>query len=176
MTQQGLFERAAMSISFEVLGKPITQGSTRTVPVRKKGGGYRTREDGRPMLVPMHDNAEKLQTWRQEVAHAAQAAREVNRLSGPFIGAIRLELEFHRPRPKYHFGTGRNAGKLKESAPEYPTRTPDTVKLTRSVEDAITGILWIDDAQIVDHVLKKRWGDFGVAVTVESLDGRTRES
>jgi Holliday junction resolvase RusA-like endonuclease len=36
---------------------------------------------------------------------------------------------------------------------------PDVLKLARAVEDALTGILYRDDAQIVTEVLRKRYGD-----------------
>lgn len=158
-------------ICFEVLGKPVTQGSTRVIPIKAKGGGYRMRPDGRPMLVPKHDKAEELHAWRQDVAVAARRAYQ----GQVFIGPIRLSLVFYRPRPKGHFGTGRNAGKLKDSAAEYPVQRPDLLKLARAVEDACTTILWADDSQIVEETLGKRWGSFRLLVEVQSLDGRTQE-
>ena len=40
-----------------------------------------------------------------------------------------------------------------------PTRTQlALLKLTRAVEDALTGLVWRDDAQVVDEVLSKRYG------------------
>jgi len=32
------------------------------------------------------------------------------------------------------------------------------LKLARAVEDALTGVIWADDAQIVDEVIRKRYG------------------
>jgi len=167
------------AIEFEVVGKAVSQGSTRSVPMRNRGGGL-LMKDGRPVLRPVHQNAEKLLAWRQEVAQAARKA-----YSGPLlIGAVRLSLVFFRPRPKGHFGTGRNAGKLKTSAEDYPIQRPDVLKLARAVEDALTGVIWRDDSQVVeygpwdDHTpgLAKRWGPFRVAVRIESLDGKTEEA
>jgi len=63
------------------------------------------------------------------------------------------------PRPKYHFGTGRNAGKLKDNAVYWCETTPDALKLTRSTEDALTGIAWKDDKQVVDLHVKKIYGE-----------------
>lgn len=62
---------------------------------------------------------------------------------------VTLKLTFYRGRPKGHFRTGRNAGLLRNSAPEHPTSKPDLTKLTRAVEDALTGIIWKDDSQVV---------------------------
>jgi hypothetical protein len=45
---------------------------------------------------------------------------------------------------------------------------PDVLKLARAIEDAITGVIWVDDSQIIDEHLYKRWGDPArVEVTIE---------
>jgi crossover junction endodeoxyribonuclease RusA len=70
---------------------------------------------------------------------------------GPWREAvINAALTFRFPRPKHHFGTGRNAEKLKLSAPIYKESAPDLDKLVRAVGDALTqaGVLR-DDALIV---------------------------
>ena len=46
----------------------------------------------------------------------------------------------------------------------------DSVKLTRAVEDALTGVLWQDDSQVVFHCLTKVWGPcYRVGVKVLDL-------
>lgn len=71
-----------------------------------------------------------------------------------------LNLDFYMPRPKSHYGTGRNAGKLKESAPSYHTRTPDIDNLVKAVMDAITVLnVWSDDSQVVSIDACKSWSD-----------------
>lgn len=151
-------------IRFEVLGKPVTQGSTRVIPLRAKGGGYRMRPDGRPMLVPKHDKAKELHAWRQDVAVAALAVYD-----GPLlVGPLRLDLLFTFPHLKAHYRTGRNAGQLKASAPRYKTTSPDRLKLARSVEDALTGVLWRDDAQTVTGDTTKQYGPY-YRLTVEVI-------
>lgn len=51
-----------------------------------------------------------------------------------------LEIEFRFPRPKSHFGTGRNATVLKPDAPTFVVsrKYGDLSKLIRSTEDAIS--------------------------------------
>jgi len=89
--------------------------------------------------------------------------------------AVRLELVFLYDRPKSHFGTGRNAGCLKRTAPLFyeKTTTPDLTKVLRGVEDALTGIVWKDDSQVVQQVNIKRYcrGDekHGVLITVTTM-------
>jgi len=70
-------------------------------------------------------------------------------------GALEVSVIFTVPRPKGHFG----ARGLKPSAPAYPTVRPDVTKLLRAVEDACTGIVWRDDAQIVAQHAIKRYGE-----------------
>jgi len=82
--------------------------------------------------------------WRSQVQQAVAEAE-----AEPFLGPVQLRLDFYLPRPKGHFGTGRNAHTLKPSAPPWPTVAPDTDKLARCVGDAITDAgLWKDDAQV----------------------------
>jgi Holliday junction resolvase RusA-like endonuclease len=61
---------------------------------------------------------------------------------------ICLTLLFLMPRPKSHYGTGRNAGILKSSAPAFPITGKDFDNLEKFVCDAMTGIIYEDDKQI----------------------------
>ena len=157
-----------MRIEFDVIGEPAPQGSKRTVPIRNREGRI-VQKNGRDLTRTIEDNP-RLPQWRQEVAQAAKSARESVALKGLLTCAVALTLEFYRPRPKGDFGTGRNAGKLKASAPPYAIKRPDTLKLARAVEDALTGVVWVDDSQVVRHSLSKDWGDyFRVRVVIETL-------
>jgi Holliday junction resolvase RusA-like endonuclease len=114
-------------------------------PIERAGGG---------IIVNTADANKKAKPWQRDVAAAASVQYD-----GPLLlGPLRVELIFYRPRLKGHFGSGRNAEVLKDSAPAYPTSRPDALKLARGVEDALTGIVWRDDAQIVDEMIGKRWG------------------
>ncbi|MBI1324395.1 RusA family crossover junction endodeoxyribonuclease [bacterium] len=83
-----------------------------------------------------------------------------------------LSLEFGFVRPKGHFGTGRNAGVLKESAPRWPTtRNGDRTNCLKSTEDALTGIVWSDDSQVVDGPVRKVYADSEfIRVVVRELE------
>ncbi len=59
------------------------------------------------------------------------------------------------PRPKAH---SRKDGVLKDDAPNWHANKPDATKLLRSLEDALTGVLWIDDSRIVRQQVKKIYG------------------
>jgi Holliday junction resolvase RusA-like endonuclease len=60
-----------------------------------------------------------------------------------------------------------------------PITRPDLLKLTRLLEDACSGIIWRDDAQISDELLMKRYAapplhPIGVHVRIDPLDPSPR--
>ena len=67
----------------------------------------------------------------------------------PINGPVSVMLWFFMPRPKGHYGSGKNAGKLKETAPKYPTTKPDVDNLNKFAFDCLNGVAWVDDAQVV---------------------------
>jgi Holliday junction resolvase RusA-like endonuclease len=113
--------------------------------------------------VQVSDANKKARPWKDQVAQVAGQAHAGREL---MEGALYVQFRFHVPRPKGHYGTGRNAGKLKDSAPEFPAKKPDVLKLARAVEDAMTGVVYRDDAQIVREVLLKDFGNADVEVQV----------
>lgn len=126
-------------IHFIAHGHPSPAGSKRHV--------------GNGILVD--SSGEKGKAWRAVVQDAAREAFSGELLRGP----LRVEFLFYKPRPKCHFGSGKNSGKLKGDALGFPTGRPDCLKLTRAVEDALTGVVWADDSQIVDEAIFKRYGE-----------------
>lgn len=75
-------------------------------------------------------------------------------------------FDFYLQRPRGHFGSGRNAGTIKAGAPVRPPTKPDALKLARAVEDALTGVVYPDDAQIVEEHLAKHYAEDGQPVGV----------
>lgn len=119
-------------VSFFAVGVPAPKGSLKAF-----------RHNGTGRVVTTNDNA-KTKPWQTVVAWSARVA-----LEGRFFrGAVAVTLEFVLPRPRSHFGTGRNTASLKGDAPTWPTTKPDVDKLTRACLDALTGIAWVDDAQV----------------------------
>lgn len=125
----------AQAIQFTVYGLPVPQGSKKVIGKN---------------VIEMADA--RLRSWRQDVAAQARAAMEG---ASPFIEPVDVRLMFWLPRPQNHFGTGRNAERLKPSAPIAPAVRPDLDKLTRAVLDALTGIVFRDDKQVVGMTLSK---------------------
>jgi len=125
----------AQAIQFTVYGLPVPQGSKKVI---------------RGNVVEMADA--RLRSWRQDIAVASREAMEG---ASPYIEPVDVRLMFWLPRPQAHFGTGRNAEKLKPSAPIAPSVHPDLDKLVRAVLDALTGIVFRDDKQVVSLTASK---------------------
>ena len=109
----------------------------------------------------------KSREWK---THVAQEAGKI--ADGMLEGPLFLHAIFFRPRPASHFGTGKNSGVLKPSAPPYPITRPDTTKLLRAIEDAMQGVLYRDDAQIVRQIVSKAWGTPArCEIRIETVEG-----
>ena len=144
----------ATTIAFTVYGTAQSRGSKTPWNPRRKDGSLVLRADGRPVIATMDDN-KKSKNWMAEVRAAAAGAFSGELLTGP----IELTCAFYFARPTSHYGTGRNSGKLKPSAPIDHTQKPDLSKITRAVEDAMTKVIWRDDSQInrYGHGHGKHW-------------------
>jgi crossover junction endodeoxyribonuclease RusA len=141
-------------IQFVVYGTPAPGGSKRAI----RTGGYVRVIDANPNAAP----------WKQQVAGAAITAMNGQ---APYRGPVELTAVFFRRRPAAHYGTGRNADVVKPGAPWAPTSAPDALKLGRLVEDAMSGIVYSDDAVIVDEYLSKRYGlPERVEITIRFLE------
>ena len=109
-------------------GKPIAKARPRFFRRGKFVGTYNAQEteEGRFMLE----------------AH--------QQIGEPMEGPVSVECIFHIQRPKGHHGTGKNAGTLKASAPEYHTIKPDVDNYLKFVLDCLNGLAWKDDGQVVE--------------------------
>lgn len=131
------------TISFTVIGKPQQRGS-KQANVRYDRAGQPITKNGRVLTFAKDDN-DKSKEWMNLVRDkAVECMNGVPMMEGPVI----LTAQFHFLRPAGHFGTGRNAGKLKDSAPLDYCGTPDLSKLLRCVEDGLSQLVYRDDKQI----------------------------
>lgn len=127
-------------LEFVVLGRGQQRGSKQAGLIPKRGGGF-VEKNGRPIVVA-RDMNKKSKGWMQEVKVAANKA---------YCGAdlitqpITLTAKFYFNRPSSHYGSGKNSQALKPSAPLVHAQSPDLAKLLRSLEDALTGVVWQDD-------------------------------
>ena len=114
---------------FSVPGAAAPQGSKRA---------FKLRGSGRVVLV---ESSAKVKPYRATVALAARQAW--NR--PPTGKAVYVRVAFTFTRPKSHFTA---KGAIRNGAPDFPGK-PDTDKLCRAVLDALTGVAYVDDAQVV---------------------------
>lgn len=147
----------------EVKGRPTPQGDLAPQPIMRRTPGGKLvpviGRGGRPVVKLRHANDKALKPWRQEVAMMAVAAGWPAMGVAELDEAMIVQITFYFTRPDTHFGTGRNAGVLKDSAPLYPEKTGgDVDKLARGVLDALTGIVWKDDKRIVTLPVRRRYG------------------
>lgn len=111
-------------LSFYVAGVPVPEGSTKAFLVA-----------GKPRIT--HQGGDNLRAWRQRIAHEAQAVRPQDWRSD--ASAYEVKAVFIAPRP----------ASVKPWHRVWPTVAPDCDKLLRALDDALTGILWPDDAQVI---------------------------
>lgn len=118
-------------VTIEVVGIPVPQGSHR-VGLNKRTGAH--------MVV--ESNA-KLAVWRRTISLAAQTAFGRRSL---FAGPLTVDATFRLVRPK----------SVKTRV--YPSVRPDLDKMLRAL-DALTGVVWVDDAQVVEISARKLYAE-----------------
>ncbi len=114
-------------IKFVVDAEPRSQGSMTAVYNRKLG-----------VARVRHVAAPALSLWRQQCRDAARAAG-----AEKWTGPIGINLSFGLPSPL-------------DTRHGYPKR-PDLDKLIRGVLDALTGVCYLDDSQVIIITAVKRW-------------------
>lgn len=140
-----------MKLTIDIPGIPAPGGSKRAF--------FRP---GMQRAVIVDAAGERNKNWR---AVCAMAAREAYQ-GAPLQGPLQVSMVFTMPRPQGHYG---KSG-LKASAPHLHTKRPDALKLARSTEDALTGIVWGDDSQTALLTIEKRYGErTGAVVIVEQI-------
>jgi Holliday junction resolvase RusA-like endonuclease len=144
------------SLRVVVYGSPKPAGSKRAFKWQAK--------DGRSG-VSVTDANPKAKGWKGQVAQVVgekMAGREL------FDGPLALTLHFYVARPRGHFGKSGLSAKGRRTP--YPAVRPDVLKLARGVEDAMSGVVYRDDAQIVVERLVKEYGEpERVEIVVEAL-------
>lgn len=82
--------------------------------------------------------------WRENVHSAARRHFDV-----PLDGPVDLNMDFRLPRPKSHYRTGKHAGELKKDAPLWCVQLGDWDNFGKAVGDAIEGVVYVNDKQVV---------------------------
>lgn len=122
-----------MTIKFTVRGIPIPKGSTKAFAYKDRQGNARA--------AVTADNT-KTKPWQQTVAAVAQQFAP----APLWTGAVEIYAVFEMPRPK--------------SLPQrvvFHLKRPDTDKLMRSLKDALQGVFYQDDSQVIRIIAEKRY-------------------
>jgi Holliday junction resolvase RusA-like endonuclease len=143
-----------MTLTFTVFGKAESQGSMSAFTPR----GLRY-----PIVT---DSNKNLKQWRALVAQAASDA--ISRLPAAersmLLEGVQLTVAFYLPRPK----------SLAKRITAH-TKAPDIDKCVRSICDALTRVVFRDDAQVCHLVATKRYVEHGqipfVTICVEPSAG-----
>ena len=138
-------------ISFVVYSRAAPQGSKRHI-----GNGV------------MIESSKRVKPFRADVRKAAESAALPP--GWPMAAPMRVCFRFHFARPKSHFK--RDGVALMKSAPEEATShgLGDLEKLARSVNDALSGVLFDDDRQVAEmHLAKAYDSEDLVIISVEPL-------
>lgn len=135
-------------LEFAVYGEPAPQGSKTARPI------YRGRGKSRVFTghVALVESSAKVRPWRACVEMDAAEAMRVAGRAEPLDGQIAVSMVFtlrDKPasRPDWWPAGLPWSRRLWWS----PASKPDLSKLARSTEDALTGVVWRDDARVVRY-------------------------
>lgn len=125
-----------VAVYFVVTGKPTGKGRPRA----STRGGF----------VRMYTDAK---TLGYEAAIADEAARAMGKME-PFETPVQMQVSCYYPIPKSW------SKKKRQDAVDgelYPKVKPDLDNVAKAVLDAINGIVYVDDAQVINLVATKRY-------------------
>jgi Holliday junction resolvase RusA-like endonuclease len=122
-------------IKFTVYGEPVAQGRPRA----STQGGF----------VRMYDPA-KSRDYKDYVRLAASEHSPATLLKGP----LAVMVIAYRSIPK---SFSKRKAALAEAGKIYPVSKPDADNYLKGVKDALKGVMWVDDSQVVDAFARKRY-------------------
>jgi Holliday junction resolvase RusA-like endonuclease len=141
------------TLRFIVPGQPQTKGSAKAF-VPKSWAATAVAAGRAPRAVVTNDNP-KAKAWQQLIAEHATKALADSKLQPFAAGAVVLDVWFYLPRPQ-KFLTKKYAG---VDVPH--TTKPDADKLLRCLKDALSGVVYHDDAAVIDAYVHKRYCALG---------------
>ncbi|MBR8074090.1 RusA family crossover junction endodeoxyribonuclease [Burkholderia cenocepacia] len=141
---------AMRSVEFTVPGPPVAKGRPR---FSRHGGHVRTH------------TPEKTERYENLVKMAASAAM---RSAEPYAGPIRLVVHIGMPIPTSWSQKRQRAAAAGEIG---ATKKPDADNVVKALKDGMNGIAYVDDGQVVDLWVAKRYAVVpGVRVEVIELN------
>lgn len=135
-------------IQFTVYGEPVSQGRPKATTIN----GH----------VRMYD-PKKSTDYKDFVKLVASENAPESLLEGP----LNLRVEIYRPIPK-SFSQRRIA--QAEAGEIRPTTKPDADNYLKAIKDALKNVIWKDDSQVVDVIVRKWYSDRPrVEVAIDSI-------
>ncbi|MGC0155013.1 RusA family crossover junction endodeoxyribonuclease [Chromobacterium vaccinii] len=139
-------------IRFTVPGTPVGKGRPK---VSTRGGKFAR------MYTP-----EKTASYEGLIALAAQTAMAGR---APLTGPAQVDIDMV-------LGVPASWSKRKQAAAlagqVFPTKKPDADNVVKAIFDGMNGVVWTDDVQACDIVVRKRYGATpGVMVVVQEIQG-----
>jgi len=159
---QSLFDdsKPLRRVQFGVPGQPVAKGRARSGAVMRDGKPLLV--NGRPIIK--HHTPEKTVIFENLVKMAATQA-----MAGlsPFAGPVELWLDIHLQIPA---SWSKKRQQQAAAGVVAATKKPDSSNVQKAVEDGMNGVVYVDDAQIVEIRISKRYSTApGVLVSVEEL-------
>ncbi len=134
-----------MRVVFRVHGRPVPQGSMTASYNRKTQTAH-----------VHHVQGQALAQWRASIREGAlKAGAQIE------TGAVIFAIRFGMQRPKSHMDI--RHGKFVVKMDHYydlPAVQPDLDKLVRASMDALTGVCYADDGQVVSIMAEKIYAEF----------------
>lgn len=143
-------------VQFYVEGIPKAQPRVKGRVIPLKGGKH---------TVGMYTPG-TAKDWKAAIT---KAGKEVGVKYGKLL-ALRVKMTFSVPRPKSHYGSRKGKPYLKDSAPRLPIGKPDLDNYVKAVWDALNGVLWHDDSQVVISSEEKIYAPLGCAGLTITID------
>lgn len=147
----------------------MNRGSIKIVvsghPVAWKRAGLAALPSGKvsPPFTP-----KKVRKWQEDARHEA---RIVMGPTPPLTGCVAMSLVVYLAVPRSWAAWKRDAALAGHIM---PSGRPDLSNFTKNAEDALNGVVWLDDAQIVNEGAVKRYADFpSVTITARPLAALT---
>ena len=132
-----------------VLGEPLVQQRHRSA-MRQRGGrtGIKVKLDSGRIVTLFEKKDFYIHNYDPSAPDKANFVRMVMPLDQPLLGPLQVDLYLYYAYLKGHYGTGRNKGIVKTSAPLWKITKPDKHNAEKIVFDSLNGIIWNDDSQI----------------------------
>jgi Holliday junction resolvase RusA-like endonuclease len=144
-------EQKISQVTVIVTGHPVAKGRARSSVIPKKGGGFVADAAGRPVIH--HHTPEKTRKWEADAKDQARAAMGKQ---PPMQGPLKVEVIAYFA-PAQSWPEWKRQAAL--SAQIAHTSRPDADNIGKAAKDALNGVAWLDDCQVRQVIVDKRFSE-----------------